>query len=67
MFKQRLTADELAETMRRGLLVKEAEDHAHVDKLTEAMECLDQAAMLFEDIGMPKAAEAITQIIEKIA
>jgi hypothetical protein len=67
MFRQRETADDLAESMRRGLLVEEAEDRTHATKLAEAMEYLDQAAALFDDIGMQRAAEVVTNIIEKMA
>jgi len=67
MFQQRGTADELAEAMRRSMLVKEAEDNTHSEKLESAVLCLNKSAELFESLGMTEEAEHITNILEKIA
>jgi hypothetical protein len=67
MFKQTQYADEIAEAMRREGLVKEAEDFSQASNLTYALECLDCAASLFDDIGMTKASELVTDVIAKFA
>lgn len=67
MFKQGTAADELAEAMRRLVLNSQAEEQTHANKLSDAVDCLDNAAALFDELNMSKASETICQIIEKIA
>ena len=67
MFKQNVTADELAAAMSQSQLIKEAEDRSDADNIGKALEYLNEAVSLFNDIDMPKAAEVTSRIILKVA
>jgi hypothetical protein len=59
-------SDEIAESMRRSLFVN-SEDSTHELKLTNAIECLNKAAEILDDIGLENHAEVVTILLEKIA
>lgn len=67
MFKQTKASQEIAEFMHREMLNTKAEDYTHTSKLNYAVECLNKAAELFDDIGMHKESTAITLYLEKMA
>ena len=59
------SADEIADSMLRTLSVNAA---PQPDKLSHALECLDKAAALFDDIpGMSKFAAHVTNMIEELS
>lgn len=65
--KNTTVTDELAQLMQgylSGNLEKTASDKSDA---TQAIELLNSAADLFEDVGYVGASEAITTILEKIA
>lgn len=67
MYKQKTASDEIAEFMRRELLAEKAEEATHTSKLNHAVNCLNKAAELFDDIGMHKEAEATVSFLKKFA
>jgi len=67
MFKQTDASNELAELMRQNILSEKAESATHSNKLSRAMECLNNAADLLDGIGMRKAAASVTEVMQDVA
>ena len=59
-------SDEIAESMSRSLFIN-AGDSTRELKLTNAIDCLNKAAEIFDDIGLESHAEVVTILLEKIA
>lgn len=58
---------ELIKEMQTNLISNQAENSFSFNNLSKAADYLNNAAELFDDVGMNKHAEAITKILEKIA
>ena len=66
MFKILASADDIATGMDLEM-IKSAREDDFVAKRDAALECLNKAAELFDDLGFAKEAEVITILLEKIA
>lgn len=65
-YKSNKMSDELALLMEASLSLKK-EASIKGEELTEAIDSLQKAAEIYEEVGNFKKAEAITVVIEKMA
>jgi len=66
MFKPLVTSDDIAADMEIEL-IKSAREDEFVAKRDAALDCLNKAAELFDELGFEKEARVITVLLEKIA
>lgn len=67
MFKISSFEQELMKEMQSRLVQNQAENQYSFNKLAKAADYLNNAAELFDDVGMNKEAEVVTRLIEKLA
>ena len=67
MFKQASFEDEIYHTMEKKLVTNQLENKYGFNKLAQAVECLNAAAEIFEQAGMPETAVDIVQVVESLA
>jgi hypothetical protein len=65
MFKKTDFSNEIATSM-EGSLIKNAHKQISAD-FDKAMDCLNAAASIFDDLGLMKEAEATTRLLEVVA
>ena len=63
----KLNIDDIANLMQRNLISNAADETLGTRHLEKAADFLNSAADLFEDAGLYEEAEAVTQILEKLA
>lgn len=67
MFKIANFENEILSSMESNLLANQADNKFSVNKLSKAADYLNNAADLFDDVGMNKEAEIVTKLLEKLA
>lgn len=58
---------DLAEEMSKHLRAEETEQATHVNKIAYALDCLNKAADLLDNMEDHKSSEIVTRVIERIA
>jgi len=64
MFKRGSIENELMDSMQKQLVSAQVEDQHKFDKLSKAIDYLNAAANIFEQNGLHKTAEEVTEILE---
>jgi len=67
MYKQASVEDELYRSMEKSLVKNQTENRYGFDKLVKAIDLLSTAANIFDQAGMVKEANEITNILEGLA
>ena len=67
MFKRGGIENELMNSMEKQLVSAQIEDQYKFDKLAKAIDYLNAAANIFEENGLHKTAEEVTEILEDMS
>jgi hypothetical protein len=67
MFKNKSVVDDLISSMEKNLVKNAVEDTFGFDKIAKAVDYLNSAADLFDDVGLSAEAETITRVLESLA
>jgi hypothetical protein len=67
MFKTASFEDEIYRSMENKLVEAQVENKHGFNKLAQAVNCLNAAAEIFEQAGMPAEAAEITEVLQGLA
>ena len=67
MFKQSNFENEILQSMEKSLVANQSEESNGFNKLAKAVDCLNNAATLFDQAGMHEAASELTNVIKSLA
>jgi hypothetical protein len=67
MFKIGSFEDELRSSMEKNLVANQVEKQYGLNKLAQAADLLNNAALIFEQAGMEEEASAITEVLLGLA